>query len=236
MLVTLPFALLLLDGWPLGRALRPGERRSPPAGLSATCAPGGRWSSKSAPFFALSLLSSLVTLRGADAQRDAVRHPRLRDAARQRGRLLRALPRGLRLARRAGVPLPLPPRGNLPAAAGAAAAAGIVLVSAAVLSFGRRRPYLPFGWLWYLGTLVPVIGLMQVGGQARSDRYTYLTMIGVAVALIWLAGDLWPRRTGARRALTGAFVVAARGAGRLVRGVRARLAGQPHPVRATRCG
>ena len=49
---------------------------------------------------------------------------------------------------------------------------------------------------------------MQVGGQARSDRYTYLTMIGVAVALVWLAGDLWPRRTGARRALAGVFVVA----------------------------
>ena len=65
-----------------------------------------------------------------------------------------------------------------------------------MLSFGRRRPYLPAGWLWYLGTLVPVIGFVQVGGQSRSDRYTYLTMIGITVALSWLAGDLWPRRRG----------------------------------------
>ena len=100
------------------------------------------------------------------------------------------------------------PRAGIPAGVAAAAAAGIVLISVAVLALGRRRPYLPFGWLWYLGTLVPVIGLIQVGGQARSDRYTYLTMIGVAVALVWLAGDLWPRRRAARFALAAAFAVA----------------------------
>ena len=87
-----------------------------------------------------------------------------------------------------------------------AAVAVLVVISVAVLALAARRPYLPVGWLWYLGTLVPVIGLVQVGGQSRSDRYTYLTMIGVVVALTWLAGDLWPRRAGARRALAGAFV------------------------------
>ena len=53
---------------------------------------------------------------------------------------------------------------------------------------------------------MPVIGLVQVGGQARADRYTYLDLFGVAVALTWLAGDLCSRRKGARRALAGAFV------------------------------
>ena len=54
----------------------------------------------------------------------------------------------------------------------------------------RQRPYLLVGWLWYVGMLVPVIGLVQVGGQAMADRYTYLPQIGVCIALAWGAADL----------------------------------------------
>ena len=57
-----------------------------------------------------------------------------------------------------------------------------------------RRPYLFAGWLWYLGTLVPVIGLVQVGSQAHADRYTYLPQIGLLVALVWAAGEVFERR------------------------------------------
>ncbi len=54
----------------------------------------------------------------------------------------------------------------------------------------RRRRYLVVGWLWYLGTLVPVIGLVQVGAQAMADRYTYLPSIGIFIMVAWGAGEL----------------------------------------------
>ncbi len=76
--------------------------------------------------------------------------------------------------------------------AAAALSAGICVV---VLACHRRCPYLLVGWLWYLGMLVPVIGLVQVGSQAMADRYTYLTEIGLYMAIAWGAADLagaWP--------------------------------------------
>ncbi|MCL6519684.1 MAG: tetratricopeptide repeat protein [Armatimonadetes bacterium] len=66
----------------------------------------------------------------------------------------------------------------------------IVAITALVLWQSRRRPYLVFGWFWYLGTLVPVIGLVQVGWQAMADRYTYIPLIGLFVILAWGIPDL----------------------------------------------
>ena len=63
-------------------------------------------------------------------------------------------------------------------------------ISAGVLILRHRRPYLLTGWLWYLGMLVPVIGIIQVGSQARADRYTYLPQIGLYVLLTWAVADL----------------------------------------------
>src|SRR5262249_35461192 len=65
--------------------------------------------------------------------------------------------------------------------------AGITVL---VLGPGRRWPYLAVGWLWYLGTLVPVIGLVQVGGQSMADRYTYVPSIGLFLMLCWSGADL----------------------------------------------
>src|SRR3972149_4979289 len=62
------------------------------------------------------------------------------------------------------------------------------------LRLRRRRPYAAVGWLWYLGMLVPVIGILQVGMQARADRYAYLPLIGIYVALAWAAGEIGSRR------------------------------------------
>jgi tetratricopeptide (TPR) repeat protein len=84
-----------------------------------------------------------------------------------------------------------PHRGTDFSVAGALAAGGLLLgVTGLVLAQRRRRPYLPVGWLWYLGTLVPVIGLVQVGGQALADRYTYVPLIGVFLMLTWGAADV----------------------------------------------
>jgi protein O-mannosyl-transferase len=80
-----------------------------------------------------------------------------------------------------------------------AAGAGLALLGGtAFLLYGaKRRPYLAVGWLWYLGTMVPVIGLIQVGGQARADRYTYIPLIGLFVMIAWGVSEAtagWRRR------------------------------------------
>ena len=92
----------------------------------------------------------------------------------------------------------------------------LACVSLAALVWLRRFPYLFVGWFWYLGTLVPMIGLVQIGSHAKADRYTYLTQIGLCIALAWGAAELcrsWPRlrwvcRIGAALVL-GALLVSA---------------------------
>ena len=87
------------------------------------------------------------------------------------------------------------PEANLPIWKVAAAAAVLAGISAAAFISWRRYPYLLMGWLWYGVTLLPVIGLMQVGGQAMADRFTYVTQIGLYLALVWGAADVcrcWP--------------------------------------------
>ncbi len=88
---------------------------------------------------------------------------------------------------------------------------GLVLaaLTAGALRRWRRQPYLAVGWLWFLGMLVPVIGLVQVGGQAVADRYTYLPHVGLFIALCWSGRDGWQRWPGARPWLTGAAGAAA---------------------------
>jgi tetratricopeptide (TPR) repeat protein len=89
--------------------------------------------------------------------------------------------------------------------------AGLILliISIAVIRLGRRYPYLPVGWLWYVGTLVPVIGLVQVGEQAMADRYTYVPLIGLFVIIAWGVPELvsgWAYRRTAL-AVTAAVVL-----------------------------
>ncbi len=91
-----------------------------------------------------------------------------------------------------------------------AAAALLLAVSIAAIRFARSLPYLAVGWFWFLGALVPVIGLVQVGWQARADRYTYLPSLGLALAVVWGVSDLW-RRFGAPQWLLGITAAAALG-------------------------
>jgi tetratricopeptide (TPR) repeat protein len=94
----------------------------------------------------------------------------------------------------------------------AAAALAIAAISILVLRSVRKRPYLAVGWLWYLIMLAPVIGVVQVGAQARADRYTYLPMIGLTIMLAWGAADilrLVPRAKPALAALAAATCASA---------------------------
>ena len=183
MLVTLPFVLLLLDWWPLGRALRTGAVRRG-AAFAGTRSWRGLLAEK-APFLALSLprASSPCGHRRSTSSRSS-------RPISGRGSPTRPPPTSatwsLFWPDRLAFLYPYP-RAGISGLAAAAAADGSS--SSAPRRCSRPAPPLPpVGWLWYLGTLVPVIGLIQVGGQARSDRYTYLTLVGIALALIWLAG------------------------------------------------
>jgi tetratricopeptide (TPR) repeat protein len=186
MLVTLPCVLLLLDYWPLGR-WGAGLRPAPETAASAV---PRRWLVlEKAPLFALALASCAVTYF---AQGLAVvpfeRYPL--DV-----RVGNALLAYVGYLGKAFWPTHLAvyyphPGSNLSAAA--ALGAGLLLagITLLVLGPGRRWPYLAVGWLWYLGALVPVIGLVQVGDQALADRYTYVPLLGIFLLLTWGASDL----------------------------------------------
>jgi tetratricopeptide (TPR) repeat protein len=194
MLVTLPLAFLLLDYWPLNRIERYSSREYPESEQRAAC-PAGQCRRMSwlllekVPLLLLAAASCVVTLY-----------------AQQTGGALRTLeeyslavratnsvityctyigqmfwPKNLGLFYPHSTDLALWP----------ASAAFLILAAVTVLvcSKGRSFPYLPVGWFWYLGTLVPVIGLVQVGEAARSDRYTYLPLVGLFVAGVWACTD-----------------------------------------------
>jgi len=86
------------------------------------------------------------------------------------------------------------------ATAGVMAAAGLGAATVAAVALRRRAPFVTVGWLWYLGLLVPVIGLVQIGEQAYADRYTYLPSVGLYIAAVWGAASLIPRRPIAKKA------------------------------------
>ena len=89
------------------------------------------------------------------------------------------------------------------------AAAALLLIAATGVAIWlwRSRPYLAVGWFWFLGTLVPVIGLIQVGAQSMADRYTYLPLVGIFILIVWAGADLLGgRRCG--RSLLGVLATA----------------------------
>ena len=187
MLVTLPFVLVLLDVWPLGRLK--GGPRAAVAGAGArgrTLAGllGEKW-----PLFALTAASAAVTFvvqRRTGAVSTVGLGERLGNAALSYWRYVGATlwPAGL---------APFYPFYQVHAAPALAAAAALVLATALALRLGRARPAVAVGWLWYLGTLVPVIGVVQVGLQGHADRYTYLPSVGLFVAGVWGVGRVTRR-------------------------------------------
>jgi tetratricopeptide (TPR) repeat protein len=170
MIVTLPFLLLLLDRWPLRR-------------------PGLRIREK-LPFFALSAASAAVTWwaqQAGGAVRTAETFPlplRFENAlvsfAVYIGQMLG--PGGL------AVFYPYP--AAIPLWEWASAALFLAALIALAFRFGKSRPWLAVGVLWFLITLLPVIGLVQVGAQARADRYMYVPMVGLLIAVAWGGAEL----------------------------------------------
>lgn len=188
--VTLPFVMLLLDWWPLNRVAtllnsniaqntstkestrqRPAYRSVVPLVLEKL------------PFFVLSALCSVVTLV---AQQQAVRtmeqmpvSMRIVNAVVSYGRYLSKTFWPVNLA------IPYPHPGYWHFGSVCLTSAVLIVVSLLVVWLRRKFPFLVTGWLWYLGMLVPVIGLVQVGPQSMADRYTYLPLIGVFIMVTW---------------------------------------------------
>src|SRR5262245_36633673 len=188
MLVTLPFLLLLLDYWPLGRYVSDAGRRRK-AGLWQNVRP---LVIEKTPLFVLAAASCAVTLI-AQTKGGAVH------AVSMPVRLGNAILGYVGYLGKACLPIRLatfyPYRLSVPFWPSIASAALLIGLSVVLLWAGRRRPYLAVGWLWYLGTLIPVIGLVQVGGQSMADRYMYLPLVGASIAFVWGTADL----VGSRR-------------------------------------
>ncbi|HEV2435276.1 MAG TPA: hypothetical protein VG077_04700 [Verrucomicrobiae bacterium] len=205
MLVTWPFVLLLLDFWPLGRVAsdkwRVTRMRIPVPQLSVL----NHLVPEKLPFFALAMASSVITFlaqHASGATNLLVQLPLSESAGNALVSCVRYLGKMVWPDRLAFF-YPYPGRGIVDSngwavwqVAGAAALLALITMAAAWQ--GRRRPFLIAGWLWFLGTLVPVIGLVQVGAQAMADRYTYIPLIGVFVMLAWSGKELGDRRPGAK--------------------------------------
>jgi Flp pilus assembly protein TadD len=219
MLVTLPFVLLLLDFWPLGRGL------------------WRRQILEKLPLLALAAASSIVTFvvqqrAGAVKGLDAL--PLDRRLANAVVTYAAYIGKMLWPAHLAAIyPYPAWPAGWLVAGA----IVGLIAVTVLTMRAARRHPYLPVGWLWYLGTLVPVIGLVQVGSQPMADRYTYIPLVGLFVIIAWGISDLlarWPHRRVALGVVAGLLIVGcAIAARRQVHHWRSSVALWEHAVAAT---
>ncbi len=186
MLVTLPFVFLLLDYWPLRRK---------PAILEKV------------PLFAIAAGGVALAIIG---QRNL--------AAIQ---TTAALPFGTRVANAlvayaSYIVKLLWPSGLAPiypltaVSASAAGLALLVLIAITVAAFllRKRAPYLIVGWLWFIGSLVPVIGIVQIGAQSMADRYTYFPAIGLFIAIVWGLADILPKRVAATAGFAAIGVLA----------------------------
>jgi len=188
MAVTFPFVLLLLDFWPLQRIE---DWTSPSATVAIPQFKFSKLLLEKLPFVALSVADSIVTVL---AQHEPLHQGakfglalRLENAlVSYAGYLWNALwPTHL------SVLYPFPPSGF---PAWKILAGAVILVAGSVMVWRERsRGYLMMGWCWFLGTLVPVIGLVQVGEQAMADRYAYLPLIGIYIIAVWGLFDLAER-------------------------------------------
>lgn len=204
MVITLPCVLLLLDVWPL-RRVRWRER----GWDREAAARAVRLVLEKAPLLLLSALSAAATLiaqsRGGAVKGFAACPPaaRLGNAVLSYGWYLRKALWPTDLA----VFYPHP-GADLSWVSVAATAVGLAAVTGIAAMQWRRHPYLAVGWCWYLGVLVPVIGLVQIGAQAHADRYAYLPLIGIWIAAAW-SGQAWLRRRPGIRPVAAAAATAA---------------------------
>ena len=202
MIVTLPCVLLLMDFWPLGRvqgwsSLSP-EFQVPQFRFAQLV-------TEKIPLFVLSAASSVVTVI---AQRGAIR---TNESYPFFIRLANAVYAYAMYVGKTLWPVRL---GSFYPYQGETLSGWTIFLCLATLGAvswfvwrNRSRAYLPVGWFWFLGTMIPMIGLVQVGDQAMADRYAYLPLVGLFVTIVWLLGDLLAdKRLSARWAVTASGI------------------------------
>jgi tetratricopeptide (TPR) repeat protein len=192
MLVTLPFVLLLMDYWPLNRTvIESGNDRgvSEQAPFNAAKAGWVRLILEKIPLFSLMAVSVVLTIYAATSNSTIVHLNMLPFSQRVENAILSYALYLKKLIWPADLAvfyplLDIPLHHTL--------TAGILLIVITVVSckYYKRHPYLAVGWLWYLGTLVPVIGIVQVGSQSMADRYAYVSFVGLFVSVVWLIADV----------------------------------------------
>ena len=188
MVVTLPAVFLLLDFWPLRRikGLTPAESGIPQRTL-------GQIALEKAPLFLLSAISGYLTIAAQQKSSAVLSLEQLSIAQRGSHALLGYLAYLQKTFWPANLTVFYPFPETIPAGKVALAALALAGVSALALALVRRAPAILVGWLWFLGVLLPVSGLFQTGDQAIADRYTYIPLIGLFIALIWGAAPLAAR-------------------------------------------
>ncbi|MBN1391299.1 MAG: glycosyltransferase family 39 protein [Sedimentisphaerales bacterium] len=200
MVVTLPFVLLLLDYWPLNRfgISKNQDSSQKPSAM--------RLIAEKIPLFAMSAVLSVVTFI-AQQRFWAVN---TLESTSLSSRIANAFTSYIRYIQKTVWPGKLaviyPAEGEIASrAAWILYAAVFILITALCFYIGRRRKYVLVGWLWYVGTLIPVIGLVKVGSHAMADRYMYIPMVGLLIIAGWGSKDL----VGNRRLLKNALAVLA---------------------------
>jgi tetratricopeptide (TPR) repeat protein len=192
-IVTFPFILLLLDYWPLRRITfdEPGATNKLLPLIT-----------EKLPLFALIIPASILTMKAQSVGLTEL--PALIDwgnAVHSYAAFLGQLFWPVKLA------IIHPYRPVLSSMATIGALSVLAAVTGAVLTQLRKRPYLPFGWFWFVGTLIPVVGIVQAGRQSTADRFTYVPFIGLFIALTWLVLELTGQRREVRRALAAMAAV-----------------------------
>lgn len=192
MVVTLPFVLLLLDYWPLRRVANDKWHMT---GLLL----------EKIPFFVLTAASCVITFLAQQGGKAVMSLSQLPVTDRIENALIAYVAYLQKMLWPHGLTVCYPLYFPVHADTATVAAMALLLLSALIFIFRRQQPWLVTGWLWYLGTLVPVIGLVQVGSESMADRYTYVPLIGVFIGLVWLVAEIktaWPYRGPALTALS----------------------------------
>jgi tetratricopeptide (TPR) repeat protein len=198
MLVTVPFVLLLLDFWPLHRTQLATRNLQPGTATQSSHTPALQLILEKLPFFALTIASCVATFIAQKGGGAVVPLKILSFSERLENAIVACAAYLGKMLWPAKLSILYPLRADVPLGAVVASIVVLLLVTAWTLWRIRSAPHLAVGWFWYIGMLIPVIGLVQVGMQQMADRYTYLPLIGVLVMLAWEApgwlGPLCPPR------------------------------------------
>lgn len=191
MLVTFPFVLLLMDYWPLRRFTLETSGQKPNArGIHR---PALGLLTEKIPLFVLSAVSCVITFIAQDVGGSVAALDTITLSARVANALISYLTYLLKMIWPAGLSVYYPFPEVIPYGPVLVSIVTLVSLSLLALYWVRAKPWFMVGWCWYLGTLVPVIGVVQVGTQAMADRYTYIPAIGIFIIAAWAGRELFTR-------------------------------------------